>query len=76
MELPVFGDKKQKALNQQREKKVLKPIRRTDKSATRQQQCKFTVISKYFKFIIFVDDQQVFLKILSIRIGGLGRVGI
>lgn len=61
MELPVFGDKKQNGQNQQLKKKILKPIRTHTLSATRQQQCKFTIISRYFKFIIFNDVLQVLL---------------
>lgn len=42
MELPTFNDKKNNsAPNQQRKKKVLKPIRTHTLSATRRRQCKF-----------------------------------
>lgn len=45
MELPVFNDKKcNSATNQQRKKKVLKPIRTHTLSATRRRQCKFIII--------------------------------
>lgn len=42
MELPVFDNKKTtSASNQQRKKKVLKPIRTHTLSATRRRQCKY-----------------------------------
>lgn len=53
LELPKFDKKLIPAPNQQRRKKVLKPIRTHTLSATRRRQCKFIFI--YFKFIIYGD---------------------
>lgn len=45
MELPIFDNKKAtSASNQQRKKKVLKPIRTHTLSATRRRQCMFKYI--------------------------------
>lgn len=61
MELPVFDNKKlNSAPNQQRKKKILKPIRIHTLSTTRRRQCKYCII-----YYIYLHNKIVFCIIFN-----------